>query len=350
MSVPDPSPRRKSSRLVPILVLAVLAILVAGWSATWLWMRGQLETRLDAGVSALRRAGYEVSWRERKIGGYPFRLDVTLTEAAVRDASGWALETPRLEAEAQAYAPTIWVLVAPDGLSFVRPHGGPVRVTGQSLRASLSHFDNTPPNISVELIEPVFKPAAGAQPFGLSSAKQVEFHLRQAPAEVGDEGGLWVSVKEGKARLPGLLGRIAGDKPVSLEWDARLSKISAFHGATWAEAVRGWIAAGGRINVKRAGLTAGDALIGAEAGSLSVGSDGRLRGSLEVSLRQAPRALSAMSATGAVSETQAAAASAVVEARAGSGDVARANLDFQAGQTTLGPVALAPAPKVYEPR
>jgi hypothetical protein len=350
MSLPDPSTPRKSSRLVPAAVLSTLVILIGGWSAGWVWMRGQLQTRLDAGVADLRRAGYEVSWRERAVGGYPFRLDVTLTEAEVRDRSGWALQTPRLEAEAQVLAPTTWVLAAPQGFSFVRPRGGPVRVTGASLRASLSHLQNTPPNISVELIDPVFRPAPGAQPFSLGGAKQVELHLRQAPAEVGDEGGLWASVKDGRAQLPGLLGRIAGDRPISLEWDARLSHISAFHGATWPQAVRRWTDAGGRINVKHAGLTAGEALIGADSGILSVGADGRLCGTLEVSLRQAPRALAAMSATGVVTETQAAAATAVVEAREGAGDVARAALAFQAGRTTLGPVALGPAPKVYEPR
>jgi hypothetical protein len=43
------------------------------------------------------------------------------------------------------------------------------------------------------------------------------------------------------------------------------------------------------------------------------------------------------------------AASAVAQARQ-AGDVAHATLYFEAGQTTLGPVALGPAPKVYLPR
>jgi hypothetical protein len=350
MSVPDPSPPRKPGRLTPILVLAALAAIAAGWSAVWVWMRGQIQARFDAGVADMRRAGYDVGWRERRIGGYPFRLDVTLADAHVRDRSGWALEAPRLEGEAQAYAPTTWVLAAPRGLTFVRPHGGPVQVAGASIRASLSHLANTPPNISFEGIDLTFRAGAGAQPFGLSAAKKVELHLRQAPAEVGDEAGLWIAVQDGQAQLSGLLGRIAAGKPVSVEWDSRLSKASAFHGGSWAEAVRNWTGAGGRMSVRRAGLTAGEALIGADSGTLSVGSDGRLRGRLDVSLRQAPRALAAMAATGAVPQEQAAAAAAVVEARAGAGDVARAALDFQAGRTTLGPVALAPAPKVYEPR
>jgi hypothetical protein len=350
MSLPHPSQPGKPSRLVPILVVVVLVLVVGGWSAGWLWARGQLQARLDEGAAGLRKAGYELGWRGRTIGGYPFRLDVTLIEPVIRDRSGWALEAPRLEGEAQVLAPTHWVVAAPQGLRFVRPHGGPVEVSGTTLRASLSHLANTPPNFSFEGADLTFRPAPGAQPFALSQARRVEFHLRQAPAEVGDEAGVWLSVDGGQARLTGLLGRIADGKPVSVEWDSRLSKASAFHGGSWADAVRNWVDAGGRMSVRHAGLTAGEALIGADGGTLSVGTDGRLRGSLDVSLRQAPRALAAMGATGAVPEDRAEAATAVVEARAGNAEAARAELAFQAGQTTLGPVALAPAPKVYEPR
>jgi hypothetical protein len=80
-----------------------------------------------------------------------------------------------------------------------------------------------------------------------------------------------------------------------------------------------------------------------------VGHDGRLRGVLNVSLRQAPHALDAMAQAGAVPPDAAAAASAVAAARQ-QGDVAQATLNFEAGRVTLGPVALGPAPTVYTPR
>lgn len=349
MSVPDTTAPRKASRR-PIFVAFGLAFLfVIALSAAWIWLRGQAEARLDAGVETLRRAGYEIAWKERTIRGYPFRLNVVLTEARIRDRSGWALEAPVLEAQAFVHAPTSWLIAAPQGLTFVRPIGGPVRVEGKVIRASLTHLSNTPPNISFEGVGLTFQPAAGAQPFGLSAAERVEIHLRQAPSEVGDEAGVWLSVKDGKAQLSGLLGRVAGEKPISIEWDGRMSKISAFHGRDWPDAVRAWVRAGGQMRVQRAGLTAGDAVIGANSGTLGVGSDGRLTGVLDVSLRQAPRALGAMGASGAIPQDRAEAATAVATARQ-TGDLARVTLNFEAGQTTLGPVAVAPAPKVYDPR
>jgi hypothetical protein len=173
----------------------------------------------------------------------------------------------------------------------------------------------------------------------------VEFHLRAGP---DDEGGVFVKVENGKARLAGLFARIAGDKPISIEWNSTLSNMTAFTGQTWPAAVRNWTDAGGRMTVRRGGLTAGEAVVGANAGSLTVGPDGRLRGVLDVTLRQAPEALGAMGDSGVIAPEAAQAASAVAQARQGTGEVARATLNFQAGQTTLGPVALGPAPKVYE--
>lgn len=348
MSLPDPTPTRKLSRLGLYGPFAALLLLILAWSAAWVWARGQAETRMDAGVELLKRSGYDLGWKERRIGGYPFRLNITLTEPYARDRSGWALEAPRLEGQAFMHAPTVWVIAAPDGLTFVRPQGGPVRVSGKLIRASLSHLTTAPPNISFEGVNLAFQPAAGAQPFGLLAAERIEIHLRRAPKEVGDEAGVWLMVRNGKAELSGLLGRIAGDKPISIEWDGRMSKIDAFRGPDWRGAVRNWTTAGGRMAVKRGGLTAGDAVIGANSGSLGVGSDGRLTGVLDVSLRQAPRALGVMGSSGTIPQDRAEAAAAVATARA-TGDMARATLNFEAGQMTLGPVALSPAPKVYEP-
>jgi hypothetical protein len=71
---------------------------------------------------------------------------------------------------------------------------------------------------------------------------------------------------------------------------------------------------------------------------------------LQVNLRQGARALTALAAENLVDPDAAKTAGTVVEARQGSGDSAQAAIDFQAGRTTLGPVALGAAPKVYDPR
>lgn len=348
MSLPDPSPPRKLSRLGLYGPFAVALVLVAVWSGVWVWARGEAASRMDAAVADLSRAGYEISWKTREIGGYPFRMDVTLTDASIRERSGWALETPRLEAEAYMHAPGHWMLATPAGLTFVRPEKGPVTVTGKVIHASVSHFDAAPPSFDFQGVSLNFQPGVGAQPFSLSAADNVEFHLR-GNAQL-DEGLVAFEVKNGKARLAGLFARIAGDKPISILWQATLTKMSAFNGADWPSAVAHWTQAGGQMQLRQGGITAGDAVIGANSGTLTVGSDGRLRGVLDVTLRQAPRALGAMGDQGVIPRESAVAAAEVAQARQGADGGARATLNFEAGRTTLGPVAIAPAPKVYDPR
>lgn len=341
--MPDPTPARKFNRLGLYLPIALLLVGVAVWSGVWLWMRGQVEARLDAAQADWRKAGYELAWDSHRVGGFPYRLSVTLAEPRLRTASGWALAAPVLEAQTYMLSAGHWMLAAPQGLTFTRPRGGPVSVTGTILRASLKNLDKRPPNVSFEGVKLAFAPAAGAQPFALSAAERVEFHLRAGP---DDEGGVFARVDGGKARLSGLFARIAGDKPIAFTWNSTLSKMSAFKGDSWPLAVRAWTDAGGQINLRNAGVTAGEAVLGAQGGRLTVGADGRLNGALDVSLRQAPQAIAALGETGAMPPEAALAATVVVAARQ-QGDIANATLTFQAGLTTLGPVAIAPAPRIY---
>jgi hypothetical protein len=343
MSVPDPAPPRKPRRLGLYLPFVIALVGVAIWSGVWVWTRGKLEEGLETQAERLRAAGYELSWSEAKYSGYPFRQDIILTEARIRDQSGWALATPRLEAEANMLSPGRWMLATPEGLTFTRPRGGPVSVKGKLLRASLRSLDKTPPAFSFEGVALAFEPDAGAQPFALAKAERVEFHLRPGP---DDEGGVFLKVEKGLASPASLLGRVSDGKPVALAWNSTLSRMSDFHGETWAEAVRRWSGAGGQIDLREAGVTAGDAALRLQPGKLTVGADGRLRGSLDITLSQAPMALDALGASGAVPPAAADAARAVAAARE-EGPAVRARLTFEAGRTTFGPVAIAPAPKIY---
>ena len=98
--MPDPAHRRKPRRAalyIPFIIAGVAAI---GWSGLWLYARGEADKRLEAGAEQLRKAGYDVAWSSKRIYGYPFRLNIQLDDAKVREPSGWALAAPKLEAQA----------------------------------------------------------------------------------------------------------------------------------------------------------------------------------------------------------------------------------------------------------
>ncbi len=330
---------RRLGLYAPFVVLLALAV---AWSGGWLALRGEILRRLDAARRPASASGRALDWASRSVSGFPFRFDVGFTRLRLREPSGWAIAVPSLQAEALAFAPTHWVAVAPGGASFTRPAGGAVIVGAKVLRASLSDLGARPPRLSVEGIGLTFHPAPGADPFFLTAAQEFHLHTRAGPP---DEGAIFVELDRAQARLPGLMGRIAAGGPVNLAAEATYSHAAALAGADWAGAVKAWSAAGGTLDVRRLRLAAGEAAIDAHAGTLTVDGDGRLAGSLAVTLRQAPRALAAMGGRGGLAPEVAEAAAQVVGARGGA--VAAVTLDFQAGQTTLGPAALGPAPKVY---
>jgi hypothetical protein len=342
-TLPDPPRPRKPRRVGLYAPFVLLIIGAAAWSAGWLWLKGRVERGMDEASTGLAASGYEIGWSQRRVYGYPFRIDVDLTDFRAREPGGWAIAAPALKLEAYAFAPDHWLAAAPSGITFTRPLGGPVAVRARVLRASLSHPGGRPPWISVEGLDLAFTPAAGARPFFLTEAKELHLHLRSGGT---DQAALYAEVTGAKARLTGLFGRIAEGKPVSLAAQAMLSHASALHGADWPSAVRAWTAAGGAADVQRVRILAGDALLEAKGGPLSVGDDGRLRGSLSATLRQAPRALAAMGQEGVIAP-EAAGAATIVAGVHSQGDIATITLDFQAGLTTLGPVAIGPAPKVY---
>ena len=344
MSLPDPAPARKPRRFWLYLPFVLALIGLVALSVFWFAVRARTESGLQAAADRLRAQGYEVSWSAQTLDGYPFRINLVLTDARVRDPSGWALSTPRLEAEAFLHGLGHWMIATPQGLSFTRPEGGQVNVTGQVIRASLSGLDKRPPRFSLEGVKLAFAPAPGAAPFALSRADKVEIHLRPGP---DDQGAVMLRVDGGQGSAGGVFSRTAPGKPVAIIGDAILSKVSGFKGEGWTRAGRAWSAAGGTIALRQLGVTAGETSLGASAGTLSAGADGRLRGALDMDLRNAPAGLSALAQTGLVPADAAHAAEVVVAARQTTPGQARVGLVFEAGRTTLGPVALGPAPQLF---
>ncbi|MEO8813003.1 MAG: DUF2125 domain-containing protein [Caulobacteraceae bacterium] len=341
-SLPDPAPSGKPRRLWLYAPFALLLALIVAWSGVWLWMSGQVAARMDRTRDRLSAAGYPIGWASRRIAGYPFRLDVDLTGARLGEPSGWSISAPVLKAEAFVFAPGHWVMAAPDGARIVRPLGGPVTVGAKVLRASIQALGQSPPRLSVEGLGLTFATPPGAGPFFLTAAGAFHLHTRAGP---NDQGAIYVELDDARAALSGLVARIAGGKPLTLVADAIYSHASALTGRDWPSAVRAWSAAGGALDVRHIRVAAGEAMLDASAGTLTVGPDGRLRGRLTAQLRQAPRTLAAMGEDGAISPEAAASAASVVGARA-AGPAASVTLDFEAGQTTLGPVAIGPAPQV----
>lgn len=336
-------PARRSSGKSWLLIPLGLAVVAAvAWCAYWFIARDRLLSAMDVQVAAQRADGRRIEWAERRVEGFPYRLKIVLSQARVESPSGWALRAPRLEAQANAYQLTRWVAAAPEGVVVVRPVAGPLHIDARVLRASLAGAGGVPPRISVEGVDLRFAPLDGAEPFLLAGAERAEFHLRPAP---GGDAQLLFRVRGAQPRPAGLMAFISGNAPANFVWDARLTNVAALGGPTWAEAVRGWARSGGRMEVAQASLQAGDLRALNKGGVLSVSPDGRLRGRMNVMLNRPLKALSALTRIEQTDPAAVDTATAIARTR-GDADI-ELPLGFEAGQFTVGPVAVGPAPKVF---
>ncbi|HEX5775176.1 MAG TPA: DUF2125 domain-containing protein [Caulobacteraceae bacterium] len=321
------APRQPSRKAlyIPFLLLLVVGVV---WTFAWFWLRAEARERMDTGAAELRAAGYTVSWQDRTFGGYPFRLDANLEGFRIGEPSGWAIEAPSVRSEAFVYALDHWVAVAPEGVVLHRPIGGPLTIKGRALRACLKDLDGHPPRVEVEGADLTFIPANGAQPFLLRSAEKLNLHVRPGPR---NQGAVLFQVEGARANLPGLLARVADDEPVAMNVELILSDMSAMQGHNWRTMAQRWSQAGGTATVRTASLTVGGAVLAANGGGLSVGPNGRVEGGLNLDLARAGGALSDISGG-------------MIPPGASFGG---ATLTFEGGRTMLGPLPIAPAPRVY---
>lgn len=328
-----PQKARRSRLFTPFILAALLA---SGWSYGWYWLRGQAEQRMDAQAADLKSRGYDLSWTTRTFYGFPFRLNVDLANARVAEPTGWAVRAPLLKGEAEIFDLTHWVMVAPQGVVLTRPEAGDVTITGEALRASISHVTEYPPRVSVEGAKLIFTPAAGAKPFQLVSADDMQLHLMAGPE---DQGAIFFKAGGAKTAFTGLLGRIAQDKTASMILETRLSHVSYLRGRNWEAAVKRWSEAGGQITLQQSQILAGDAEGKAKSGVLSVDDKGRVTGSLNVVIKERADVSKPI-------QTPEQAAAAVAQAM-GQEPVIEADLNFHNGRTTLGAFDTGPAPTVY---
>lgn len=337
MTHTDVAPSRKARRRSLIAPFAIALIFAAVWCGAWFWLRGQTQQRMDAAAASLKGKGYDLSWSARTFSGFPFRLDVTLTDARLAEPSGWALRVPELKGEAMIYRLDHWMAVAPRGVLLTRPDGGgDVAIAGQALRASLAGLDQPLPRISVEGAGLTFTTAPDARPFALRSTEALQLHLRPGP---DDQGAILFRADGARANFTGLMGRIAEDRTASMILDARLSHVSALRGGGWADAVRDWSAAGGAIALAESRLTAGEAEGLVRSGALTVGADGRLQGALEVSVKER------VDPTARIETAEQALAAAAVAL--GREPILKARLVFENGRTRMGTIDTGPSPRIY---
>ncbi len=289
----DPKPRRGRGYLGLLLPFILVLIALGGWTVWWFMVSHQIETRMDQEAQSLGRAGYAVSWRQRTIDGWPFRTFVTLKDVQVKTPAGAVLSAPELGGEANTYALGKWVIVAPQGLVWTRATGGAVKIDGQAIRASVSGVNAFPPTVTIELRKPVFTPTNGADPFPLASAEIIDVYLRPKTGDAG-AGEFLFRIEGGKGRPGGMLDNLAQGQAFLMRWEGAIEHLDRAKPHEWPRMVRGWAEAGGDISSNHAEFVAGDTSFEATSPVLTVSSEGRLAGDIDLKVKAGPKFVPAL--------------------------------------------------------
>lgn len=126
-------------------ILTIMVILLGlGWSSYWVVGRIALTRGIDAAVAQAQTDGWQVTWEDLSVAGFPNRFDTSITDLTAQSPDGWGLEVPRLDILALSYRLNKIIMVPALPLS-VTTLDGPLRVSGADLRASATLTLANPP-------------------------------------------------------------------------------------------------------------------------------------------------------------------------------------------------------------
>ncbi len=121
-----------------VLVVGLIALAAAGWTAGWFWMRGSLVAVLDAEEAQLAAGGVELAYATRQIGGFPLSYTVRYGDLRLSEPQGGTtLAAPVVTGAATVFDPrTVAMTLPPEmTLTVAPPDMAPVpfRVLSQNL-------------------------------------------------------------------------------------------------------------------------------------------------------------------------------------------------------------------------
>lgn len=344
-----PKPIRHSRRglATPFIVVGLL---LSGWTGWWFYLTNQIETRLEARAEALRQDGWTISHATVTTTGWPFRARVSIPHAEIMAPSGHGVAAPELVAEANAYNPDRWMVIAPEGLTLSRADKGKVGVGGDGLRLSTSRLRDRFPDLRVELIRPTFTSHRDADPFPIASAERILFNLRPHLTDgraATDEMDMAFELVEAHGRPGGPVEGATRQGRLTARIEGTVVNASRLRSMDNAGVFAAWTAAGGRFIHIRGELEAGESRARLESAALSADAEGRLEGQVALRAEQPMAAIAGLagSRSGAVNRMGAAGAAAATAASGDRGvDLV---IQFRDGRTWLGPFALAPSPRLF---
>lgn len=178
-----------------IILLSVLFLLVAGWSAGWHYVTSKVETAIQETKTKLADKGREFECENQQIDGYPFRISLNCdTFVYSDDVTGLSLQAGQLKTAAQVYQPNKAIMEVSSPANLRLPNGNRFNTSWSSMRSSVKAGLSGPETISLHGKDVNLVPEQNARQ--TMQIKDLQLHGRQ----IGENDiNLAVGVKEAKS-------------------------------------------------------------------------------------------------------------------------------------------------------
>ncbi|WP_230534308.1 DUF2125 domain-containing protein [Microvirga roseola] len=229
----------------PFVLLLLVAI---AWSVAWFVIRNRADEALDTWLAAEAQAGRQWVCTDRRIGGYPFRIEVACDSLTLNQGAITASFGP-VEAVAQVYQPRriIAEIQGPFTLT-----DGDVTVQGSwdLLQTSINTSPTGLRRLSLVAEAPKVT-VTGLTPEEIATSGQhLELHVRPNPSRM-PERAFDAAVSISKANIPVLDRLVGGAEPTDLDADVTLTEAEGIRGRPIVEELERWRAAEGKLDILR---------------------------------------------------------------------------------------------------
>ena len=271
--------KRFKSRLRLYLAPALLLVLAVALSIGWLIFSREVETRLDALIAEEATKGRSWSCDNRKIAGYPFRIEIECINARLKDTgtSQSNVRLSRLGAVAQIYDPSLIIIEAQGPLVVDSKDQQSATAEWTSLRSSVHiNASHKPDRLSIvgEGVSLKFQNKGQTQNLVMTRG---EFHLRIKPVDDKPSSDL-----EFAAKVESLTSDMMAGPSIQLETAGTIEQGVLYLNFKGIDTVESWRQAKGRLQLDVLKINRGEQNIEMK-GTLGLDEQRKLSGQIEVS-------------------------------------------------------------------
>jgi hypothetical protein len=279
--------------LWPVFIAPGLVLIAAiAWSAFWFYAAAQVDVMADAWRAREAKSGRVYDCARRSVAGYPFRLEIRCDGVSVSLVSQTASQPPappvtaklgEILAVAQVYDPKLVIaeFSAPAQI-FEQGREQPSFVVNWSKgRSSIVGLPAIPQRADIAFDDPTINRFDGTMQVPLAAAKHVELHGRIAQGSPADHPDIESVLEINQGSIQGLHPLMA--QPFDADIRAMVTGLKDFAPKPWPQRFREIQAAGGHIQIMQSRVQQGE-LLAVAAGTLSLTSNGKLDGELQMTV------------------------------------------------------------------